>query len=227
MRACRRILIVDDDQFLRRSLAEQLERHGEFAALPCEDAAAALAAIRRERFDAVLLDSVLPDMEGRELCRLMRRAGVKAPIILLTGDVELDCETRAEIGATDTIAKPFRLGALFELLRAHIDNGPQDSPAMLAIGPYSFDPARKLMNDAIGRRTVRLTEKETAILQFLYRAGRAIGRDTLLGQVWGYNAGVTTHTLETHIYRLRRKIERDPARAELLVTEPGGYRLMP
>src|ERR1051325_2245599 len=121
MRACRRILIVDDDQFLRRSLAEQLERHGEFAALPCEDTAAALAPIRRARFDAGLLAAVLPDMEGRELCRLMRRAGVKAPIILLTGDVELDCETRAEIGATDTIAKPFRLGALFGLLRAHLD----------------------------------------------------------------------------------------------------------
>jgi len=228
MRDCRRILIVDDDPLLRRSLAEQLERHGEFAVLPCEDAAAALAAARRERFDAVLLDAVLPDMDGRELCRLMRRAGVKAPIIILSGgDAELDCVTRAEIGATDTIAKPFRLGALLERLRAQIGDGPKDSPAMLAIGPYSFDPARKLMDDAIGRRTVRLTEKETAILQFLYRAGRAIGRDTLLGQVWGYNAGVTTHTLETHIYRLRRKIERDPARAELLVTEPGGYRLMP
>ena len=228
MRACRRILIVDDDPLLRRSLAEQLERQGEFAVLPCEDAAAALAAIRRERFDAVLLDAALPDMDGRELCRLMRRAGVKAPIIMLTGgDAELDCMARLEIGATDTIAKPFQLGALFERLRAHIGDAPQDSPVMLAIGPYSFDPVRKLMNDAIGRRTVRLTEKETAILQFLYRAGRAIGRDTLLGQIWGYNAGVTTHTLETHIYRLRRKIERDPARAELLVTEPGGYRLMP
>ncbi len=98
---------------------------------------------------------------------------------------------------------------------------------MLTIGPYSFDPAAKLMSDETSSRMVRLTEKETAILQFLYRAGRAIGRDTLLGQVWGYNAGVTTHTLETHIYRLRRKIERNPARAEILVTEPGGYRLLP
>ena len=164
MRDCRRILIVDDDPLLRRSLAEQLERHGEFAVLPCEDAAAALAAARRERFDAVLLDAVLPDMDGRELCRLMRRAGVKAPIIILSGgDAELDCVTRAEIGATDTIAKPFRLGALLERLRAQIGDGPKDSPAMLAIGPYSFDPARKLMDDAIGRRTVRLTEKETAL----------------------------------------------------------------
>ena len=74
----------------------------------------------------------------------------------------------------------------------------------------------------------RLTEKETSILKFLYRSGATVvGRDTLLGEVWGYNAGVTTHTLETHVYRLRQKIEDDPSNAELLVTEPGGYRLAP
>jgi DNA-binding response OmpR family regulator len=99
--------------------------------------------------------------------------------------------------------------------------------AILTIGPYAFRPSAKLLSDNDGRRKVRLTEKEAAILKFLYRAGRAIGRDTLLGEVWGYNAGVTTHTLETHVYRLRRKIERDPANAEILVTEPGGYRLLP
>ena len=95
----------------------------------------------------------------------------------------------------------------------------------LTIGPYTFRPSAKLMTDTGGKKKVRLTEKEAAILKFLYRAGRVIGRDTLLGEVWGYNAGVTTHTLETHVYRLRQKIERDPAHAEILVTEPGGYRL--
>jgi DNA-binding response OmpR family regulator len=75
---------------------------------------------------------------------------------------------------------------------------------------------------------VRLTEKETAILKYLYRAGeKTIGRAILLNEVWGYNSGVTTHTLETHVYRLRQKIERDPAKAEILITEPGGYRLVP
>ncbi len=211
MRASRKILIVDDDPSLRRSLAEQLERHGEFAVLPCENAATALTVIRREPFDAVLLDVVLPDMNGRELCRLMRRAGVTAPVIMMTGsDNELD----------------FRLGTLLARLRAHLGDSAGANSAVLTIGPYSFDPAAKMMSDKAGRRMVRLTEKETAILQFLYRAGRAIGRDMLLGQVWGYNAAVRTHTLETHIYRLRRKIERDPARAEILVTEPDGYRLV-
>jgi DNA-binding response OmpR family regulator len=230
MRGCRRILIVDDDASLRRGLAEQLERHGEFASLQCEDAAAALAVIRRKPFDAVLLDVILPDMDGRELCRLMRRAGVTAPIIMLTGSedaINSNSRMGTETGATDYLAKPFRLGALLERLRAHLGENAGEQPALLTIGPYSFDPAAKLMSDETSSRMVRLTEKETAILQFLYRAGRAIGRDTLLGQVWGYNAGVTTHTLETHIYRLRRKIERNPARAEILVTEPGGYRLLP
>jgi DNA-binding response OmpR family regulator len=228
MRGCRRILIVDDDAALRRGLAEQLERHGEFASLQCKDAAAALAVIRREPFDAVLLDVILPDMDGHELCRLMRRAGVTAPIIMLTGGEDaINSRIETETGATDYLAKPFRLGALLERLRAHLGENVAEQPALLTIGPYSFDPAAKLMSDETSSRTVHLTEKETAILQFLYRAGRAIGRDALLGQVWGYNAGVTTHTLETHIYRLRRKIERNPARAEILVTEPDGYRLLP
>jgi DNA-binding response OmpR family regulator len=227
MRGDRRILIVDDDAALRRSLAEQLERHAEFSALLCENAAAALAVIRREPFDAVLLDVILPDMDGRRLCRLMRGAGVTAPIIMLTGgDGEADCLARADSGATDQLAKPFRLGTLLERLRAHLGESAPADAAVLTIGPYSFDPITKLMSDKGGRKMVRLTEKETAILQFLYRADRTIGRDTLLDKVWGYNAGVRTHTLETHIYRLRRKIERDPARAEILVTEPGGYRLL-
>jgi DNA-binding response OmpR family regulator len=227
MRGDRRILIVDDDAALRRSLAEQLERHAEFSALLCESAAAALAVIRREPFDAVLLGVILPDMDGRRLCRLMRAAGVTAPIIMLTGgDGEVDCLTRADSGATDQLAKPFRLGTLLERLRAHLGESAPADAAVLTIGPYSFDPITKLMSDKDSRKMVRLTEKETAILQFLYRADRTIGRDTLLDQVWGYNAGVRTHTLETHIYRLRRKIERDPARAEILVTEPGGYRLL-
>jgi DNA-binding response OmpR family regulator len=228
MRAARRILLIEDDASLRRSLAEQLGRHGQFTSLQCENAAAALGCIGRERFDAVLLDVILPDMDGRELCRLIRRAGITAPIILLVGDKDdVDCRMRSEIGATDFIAKPLRLGALLARLRAHLGESVEDEPALLTIGPYSFDPGARLLRDERRRRMVRLTEKETAILQFLYRAGGAVGRDRLLGEIWGYNAEVQTHTLETHVYRLRRKIEHDPARAEILVTEPGGYRLVP
>jgi DNA-binding response OmpR family regulator len=168
-------------------------------------------------------------MDGREVCRLLRRAGVGAPIIMLTGaDTDSDTILGLDSGANDYITKPFRMGVLLARLRAQLRQHEQSEDAVFNIGPYSFRPSTKLLVDAANKKKIRLTEKETAILKYLYRAGaRTIGRDTLLGEVWGYNAGVTTHTLETHVYRLRQKIERDPSQAEILVTEPGGYRLVP
>jgi DNA-binding response OmpR family regulator len=229
MQALRRILIVDDDAALRQSLAEQLERHAEFSSAECETAAMALETIGCERFDAILLDVGLPDMDGRDLCRAMRQAGVTAPIVMLTAaDSEGDTVQGLDAGADDYVTKPFRLNVLLARLRAHLRQSEHRDDAVFAIGPYTFQPGAKLMTDPSRRKKVRLTEKETAILRYLYHAGdRAIGRATLLGEVWGYNAGVTTHTLETHVYRLRQKIERDPANAEILITEPGGYRLLP
>src|SRR6516162_11641981 len=229
MRAARRILIVDDDGALRQSLAEQLELHEEFAAVALPISGRAMEMAAAERFDAILLDVGLPDMDGRELCRIMRRAGVRIPIVMLTGaDSDLDTVLGLDSGAVDYVTKPFRLSVLLARLRAHLRQSEHSDDAVFTIGPYTFRPSAKLLLDPSGRKKVRLTEKETAILKYLYRAGdQPIGRDTLLGEVWGYNAGVTTHTLETHVYRLRQKIERDPARAEILVTEPGGYRLVP
>jgi DNA-binding response OmpR family regulator len=229
MRAGRKILIVDDDGALRQSLSEQLQLNGEFATVDCDSAAAALNIAGRERFDAILLDIGLPDMDGRELCGELRRAGVQAPILMLTGaDSDADTILGLDSGADDYVTKPFRLSVLLARLRAHLRQSEHSDDAVFTIGPYTFRPSAKLLTDPAGHRKVRLTEKETAILKYLYRAGeRVIGRETLLGEVWGYNAGVTTHTLETHVYRLRQKIERNPTRAEILVTEPGGYRLVP
>ena len=229
MRVGRRILIVDDDGELRQSLAEQLELNEEFVCVECGTAARALEMVNAERFDTIVLDVGLPDMDGRELCRQMRRTGVQVPIVMLTGaDSEPDTILGLEAGADDYVTKPFRLSVLLARLRAHLRQSDHSDAAVFMIGPYTFRPGVKLLTDQSGRRKVRLTEKETAILKYLYRAGdRPIGRETLLDEVWGYNAGVTTHTLETHVYRLRQKIERDPAHAEILVTEPGGYRLVP
>src|SRR5437667_5867926 len=229
MRAVRKILIVDDDGALRQSLAEQLELHEEFASVECDNAARALEIAKGGRFDAILLDVGLPDMDGRELCRRLRDIGVQVPIVMLTGaDSDADIVLGLDSGADDYVTKPFRLSVLLARLRAHLRQSEHSDDAEFTIGPYIFRPSAKLLLDPGGRKKVRLTETETAILKYLYRAGdRAIGRDTLLGEVWGYNAGVTTHTLETHVYRLRQKIERDPARAEILVTEAGGYRLVP
>jgi DNA-binding response OmpR family regulator len=227
MQAQRRILVVDGDARRREALVEQLERDAEFAIVQQEDAAATLDLVRREPFDAILLDVALAETDGRALCRHLRQAGVAAPILLLgPGPGEAGPAALPESGADDYLARPFRITTLLECLRAHLRRRGPKVGAGLTIGPYTFRPDAKLLSDNSGRRTVRLTDKEAAILEFLYRAGRTIGRDTLLGEVWGYNSGVATHTLETHVYRLRRKIERDPAHAEILVTEPGGYRLL-
>jgi DNA-binding response OmpR family regulator len=229
MRAGRRILIVDDDSALRQSLTEQLELNQEFVTVECETAAQALEIAKHERLDAILLDVGLPDMDGRELCRRLRDAAVQVPIVMLTGaDSDADAVLGLDAGADDYVTKPFRLSVLLARLRAHLRQSEHSDDAEFTIGPYTFRPGAKLLLDPSGRKKVRLTEKETAILKYLYRArDRVIGRGTLLGEVWGYNAGVTTHTLETHVYRLRQKIERDPTRAEILVTESGGYRLVP
>lgn len=216
-----KVLIVDDDPALRQSLAEQLD--AEFACTQCDGAAAALRTMRRERFDAVLIDGDLPDIARPKLYRLLRQVGPGVPIVMMTAAGE----NMAAVGeADDCLTKPFRFAELLGRLRAQLARGGSGGSAIVTIGPYTFRPGIKLMVDNDDGRTVRLTDKEAAILEFLHRANRAIDRDTLLGAVWGYNAGVTTHTLETHVYRLRRKIERDPARAEILVTEPGGYRLV-
>ncbi len=229
MTLAKRILLIDDDTALRQSLAEQLQLLEEFETVEAGDGASALAVAREGGFAAILLDVGLPDMDGRDLCRLLRREGVRCPVIMLTAAAsDADTILGLDSGASDYVTKPFRMGVLLARLRAQLRAHEQSEDAVFAIGPYSFRPAGKLLLADGGARKIRLTEKETAILKYLYRAGGAvIGRETLLGEVWGYNAGVTTHTLETHVYRLRQKIERDPSNAEILVTEPGGYRLVP
>jgi len=231
MTAERPILIVDDDDTLRETLAEQLGLDGEFSTVEAgtiADAEACLAS-PQGRFDAIILDIRLPDGDGRDLCVRLRRQGVKVPILMLTGsDEEADVVRGLDSGANDYIAKPFRLNELLARLRAQLRIFENSEDAVFVIGPYTFRPSAKLLQDEAKNRRIRLTEKEAAILKFLYRAGiKPVARQVLLNEVWGYNAGVTTHTLETHIYRLRQKIEPDPANARLLVTEGGGYRLDP
>jgi DNA-binding response OmpR family regulator len=227
----RPILIVDDDQALRETLVEQLAVDGEFAASEAQTSGEAETRMlaKDARFDAVILDVGLPDGDGRDLCAKLRRHGVKVPIIMLTGsDEENDVVRGLDSGANDYIAKPFRLAELLARLRAQLRIFENSEDAVFTIGPYTFRPAAKLLQEPLRNRRIRLTEKEAAILKFLYRAGtRPVARQVLLNEVWGYNAAVTTHTLETHIYRLRQKIEPDPSNARLLVTEGGGYRLNP
>lgn len=226
----RSILLVDDDVVLRRTLAVQLEEQDDIATVA--EAASGMEALHAAAsasvpLDLVLLDLGLPDMDGRDVCRRLRSAGVRCPIIMLTSlDSEYDTVTGLEAGANDYVTKPFRMAVLLARLRAHLRQHRQSDDAVFAVGPYRFVPASKMLEEASGRK-IRLTEKEAAILKYLYRQGRAVDRDTLLHEVWGYNAAVSTHTLETHIYRLRQKIEPVSGETTLLLTEEGGYRLSP
>ncbi|MCL4766161.1 MAG: response regulator transcription factor [Hyphomicrobiaceae bacterium] len=228
MSTARKILIVDDDEDLRESLREQLALHDEFQVATAATATRGIDAARTGHHDLLILDVGLPDMDGREACKRLRKSGFKAPIIMLTGnDSDADTILGLDAGANDYITKPFKFAVLLARIRAQLRQHEQSDDAVFAIGAYTFKPASKLLIDAKGSK-VRLTEKETSILKYLYRAGeKVVTRDVLLLEVWGYNAGVTTHTLETHIYRLRQKIEKDPSNAELLITETGGYKLIP
>ena len=222
----RKILIVDDDSDLSEALIDQLSLYEEFELSHATSATAGIQAAREGHVDLIVMDVGLPDMDGREAVKLLRKAGIRTPIIMLTGHAtDSDAILGLEAGANDYVVKPFRFAVLLARIRAHLRQHEQSEDATFSIGHYTFRPAAKLLLDASGGK-VRLTEKETAILKYLYRAGdRIVTRDVLLSEVWGYNSGVTTHTLETHIYRLRQKIERDPSHAELLVTESGGYKL--
>jgi DNA-binding response OmpR family regulator len=228
MSTTKKILIVDDDDMLRDTLKEQFSLHDEFVVSDAATATAGVKAVKADHADLVLLDVNLPDMDGREACKIMRRGGYKGPILMLTGQgSDSDTILGLDSGANDYVTKPFRFGVLLARIRAHLRQHEQSEDAIFTVGPYTFKPSAKMLVREDNKK-VRLTEKETAIIRFLYRAGeQVVSRDVLLHDVWGYNAGVTTHTLETHIYRLRQKIERDPAHAEILVTEGGGYKLVP
>jgi DNA-binding response OmpR family regulator len=224
----RKILVVDDDSELRDMLVEQLSLDAEFEAQGVDTAAKGLAAAKAAQTDLLLMDISLPDMDGRDAVKQLREDGFKAPIIMLTGhDTDADTIMGLESGANDYVTKPFRYAVLLARVRAQLRQHDASEDAVFAIGPYSFRPAAKVLISAKGSK-VRLTEKETAILRYLYRAGqKPVSRDVLLQEVWGYNSGVTTHTLETHIYRLRQKVEQDAGNPAILVTDAGGYKLMP
>ena len=231
MSAKRPILIVEDDEGFCQTLTEHLSEDGGFAVITAASLEAADAAFdaKHARFDAIILDIGLPDGDGRDYCAQLRRRGHQMPVIILTGaDGEADVVRGLDAGANDYIAKPFRFNELLARLRAQLRLFEESENAVFAVGRYTFRPSRRLLQDTANNRRIHLTEKEAAILRFLYRSdARPVDRQILLHEVWGYNPAVTTHTLETHIYRLRQKIEANPADPSLLVTEHGRYRLNP
>ncbi|TAH36209.1 MAG: response regulator transcription factor [Alphaproteobacteria bacterium] len=222
------ILLVDDDDALRESLAEQLAMYDEFKVTQVSRAAQALEKVKEQEVpDLVILDVGLPDMDGRDTCRLMRRAGYKAPIIMLTGAAtDADTILGLDAGANDYVAKPFRFNVLLARVRAQIRQNQNSEDAQVRIGKYLFQPSTKIMVNTQTDQKLKLTEKEAGIIRQLYKAGgRVVPREVLLNDIWGYNSGVSTHTLETHIYRLRQKIDDDKGEGAVIITEGGGYRI--
>ncbi|MFC5992223.1 response regulator transcription factor [Limoniibacter endophyticus] len=224
----RTLLVVDDDNDFRESLVEHLSPYDEFELIQEDSATKAINAVKANKVDLLIMDIGLPDMDGREAVKIMRRNGFKSPIVMLTGhNTDSDTILGLEAGANDYVAKPLRFAVLLARIRAQLRQHENSEDATFAVGPYTFKPSQKVLIEIDGKK-IRLTEKEAAIIKYLYRAGqKVVTRDVLLEEVWGYNSGVTTHTLETHVYRLRQKIERDPSNARILVTESGGYKLIP
>ena len=228
----KRVLLVDDDETLRGELVAQFALYDEFETVDVGSGTEGLSMAKEQTFDMIILDVDMPDMQGTDVAQLIRTAGISTPIVMLTGNTGEASEILGlNSGANDYVTKPFRFGVLLARLRAHLRTFEQSEDAVFNIGPYSFKPAAKKLTppeDPSGKpvRDIRLTEKETNILKYLYRAGgKAVAREELLEEVWGYNSGVTTHTLETHVYRLRQKIELVKGEATLLLTQPGGYSL--
>jgi len=226
MAQLKKVLLIDDDEDLREALSEQLLMTEDFDVYEGNNGAEALQKVKQQSYDLLVLDVGLPDIDGSELCHLIRKQGVKYPIVMLTGhDTDPDAILGLDAGANDYITKPFKFPVLLARMRAQLRQHEQSEDAIFTLGPYTFKPSIKILVTADDKK-IRLTEKETNILKFLYGAIEdVVPRDILLHEVWGYNAGVTTHTLETHIYRLRQKIEPDPSKASILITENGGYRL--
>ena len=226
MRLRRKILITDDDADLRTTLADQIGLHGEFEVAQASNASEAIRNLKEFIPNLVIINASLPNMDGRDTLQLIREEGHQCPIIILSAR-SADAVIGLDASADDYVLKPFRFSVILARMRYHLRNSVANEAAVLRIGECVFKPSSKQLIRAAGSKC-RLTEKESAILKYLYCANAlVVPREVLLRELWGYNSNVTTHTLETHIYRLRKKIELDPADAQILVTEGGGYKLIP
>ena len=223
-----RVLLVDDDAMVRMAMTDALEASLGVSIRQAGSVRGALEAVVAERFDAAILDVGLPDGDGRDLCLTFRRRGLTMPILMLTGyGDEMDVVRGLDSGANDYVVKPFRPEEIAARVRAQLRQHEVSEHAEMRVGHQLFRPGDKTLTAPGQPRPVRLTEKEAAVLKYLYRAsGEMVTREELLHNVWGYSAEAATHTVETHVYRLRRKVEPDLDSPRILLHERGGYRLL-
>jgi DNA-binding response OmpR family regulator len=225
----RTVLLVEDDPFGVQSLLPSLEDHGMriFMAYSVSGAMAILA-LDEKRFDAIILDVRLPDGDGLRVCGWLRERRISMPVILVTNsnaDAEILYEG-LEAGACDCVRKPCSGNVLAARVRAALASFERRQNTFSDVGRWEFRPAERSLYDRQAGRKVILTVRECSLLSILDRnKGQTVRRQDLLEEVWGYRHDIRTHTVESHVYRLRRKMEEDPSRADLLVSCEGGYRL--
>ena len=221
-----KILLINNDKELGEALAFQLSFDGKYELIETDSETSAFAQINNNFCDLVIINSQSSTLKGYNFIKNLRLASYKKPIIMLISqNSNLDIPDVQNHKADEYIIKPFRYPVLLKSIETQLYKFKKSENTQYNIGNYIFKPNSKIL-ESNKNRSIRLTEKENNILKFLYKnSGNTVSRETLLHEVWGYNSKVTTHTLETHIYRLRQKIEDDPSNACFLITEPGGYKL--
>ena len=221
-----KILLINNDKDLGEALVFQLTLGEKYQIIETNDETSALVQINDNFCELVIINSQSSTLKKCNLTKSLRSAGYNKPIIILINrNNNLDNSDDHNHKADEYIVKPFRYPVLLKSIETQLHKFKKSENTQYSIGNYAFKPNSKILESNEGK-SIRLTEKENNILNFLYKnLGNVINRETLLREVWGYNSKVTTHTLETHIYRLRQKIEDDPSKACFLITEHGGYKL--
>jgi DNA-binding response OmpR family regulator len=221
-----KILLINNDKDLGEALAFQLTLDKKYEIVETSGETSAFSQINNNFCDLVIVNSQSSALNGYNVTKSLRLAGFKKPIIMLIKqNSNLDIADDQNRKADEYINKPFRYPVLLKSIETQLHKFKKSENTKYSIGNYIFKPNSKIL-ESNKKRSIRLTEKENNILKFLYKhIGNIVSRETLLHEVWGYNSKVTTHTLETHIYRLRQKIEDDPSEACFLITETGGYKL--
>ena len=221
-----KILLINNDKDLGEALVFQLTLVEKYQIIETNDETSALIQINNNVCDLVIINSQSSALKECNLSKNLRLAGYKKPIIILINrNSNLDNSDDHNHKADEYIIKPLRYPVLLKSIETQLHKFKKSENTQYNIGNYVFKPNSKIL-ESNKDRSIRLTEKENNILKFLYKnLGNTVSRETLLHEVWGYNSKVTTHTLETHIYRLRQKIEDDPSNTCFLITEPGGYKL--
>lgn len=221
---CMRVLLVEDEVRLAEIIADRLDDEGIDVDVE-HDGPAGLWRAQEASYDAIVLDIMLPGLNGYEVCRQLRAAMVWTPVLMLTAkDGEFDEAEALDIGADDFLRKPFSFVVLLARLRALVRRGAPSRPVVLEHGPLLLDQSSAEVHR--GGERIALTRREFAILELLFRAnGDAVSSDHILNHVWGFDAETVSNVVQVNIRYLRRKID-DPFDEPLIETVRGvGYRL--